>query len=89
MMKCDEGFLNTRAAILWQSSGSRRRLLSDEWAGSMWTAGVPLGKEVTRVPGGTAQDLVSLLGMAHSLKLTNRLFLEFSISHFWTTVDHR
>lgn len=50
----------------------------------MWTAGAPLGKEVTRVPGGTAQDLVSLLGMA---QFKTHESLISGIFHF-TFLDH-
>lgn len=38
--------------------------------------------------GKVVREFIMLLRIACDLKLINCLFLEFSISYFWTTVDH-
>lgn len=63
------------------------------WAGDMCTAWIHWTKGCfTSWVSGIERDRTRfhlLLRTADDLKLINYLFLEFSISYFWTAVEHR
>lgn len=69
-------------------SENTRRLLSDQWGGSIYSVGT-LDKGKTHMLGGTEREGAGFhhaTQMLHNLKVINCLFLGFSILHFWILV---